>query len=106
MSSCPLGGLPAKTKIVKAAEPFDDFELIRRSQTGDTEAFGALVIKYQTRLFTMIYCMVGDENDAWDLAQEGFVKAWRSIQRFKSHSSFYTWLHRISLREAQCSAAT
>lgn len=98
MSNCPVGILPANT--VKAAEPLDDFELIRRSQTGDTEAFGALVVKYQSRLFTMICCLVGDENDAWDLAQEGFVKAWRSIQRFESRSSFYTWLHRISLNLA------
>jgi RNA polymerase sigma-70 factor, ECF subfamily len=98
MSNCPVGKLPANT--VKAARPPEDFELIRRCQTGDTEAFGALVLKYQTRLFTMICCMVGDENDAWDLAQEGFVKAWRSIQHFESRSSFYTWLHRISLNLA------
>src|ERR1700733_14800276 len=98
MSNCPVGKLSANT--VKAAEPPDDFELIRRSQTGDTEAFGALVVKYQSRLFAMICCMVGDENDAWDLAQEGFVKAWRSIQRFKSCSSFYTWLYRITVNLA------
>jgi RNA polymerase sigma-70 factor, ECF subfamily len=98
MSNCPIGILPENT--VKAAKPPEDFDLIRRSQSGDTEAFGALVIKYQTRLFTMICCMLGDENDAWDLAQEGFLKAWRSIQRFESRSSFYTWLHRISLNLA------
>src|ERR1700722_17570045 len=81
----------AVANTAKASALFDDFALIRRSQAGDTEAFGALVVKYQSRLFTMICRMVGDENDAWDLAQEGFVKAWRSIQRFKSCSSFYTW---------------
>jgi RNA polymerase sigma-70 factor, ECF subfamily len=84
----------------KAADPLEDFALISRSQAGDTEAFGALVVKYQSRLFTMLCSMVGDENDAWDLAQEGFVKAWRSIQGFKSRSSFYTWLYRITVNLA------
>ena len=41
--------------------------------------------------------MVGNENDAWDLAQEGFLRAWRSIHRFEGRSSFYTWLHRITM---------
>jgi RNA polymerase sigma-70 factor (ECF subfamily) len=40
---------------------------------------------------------VGDENDAWDLAQEAFLKAWRSIKRFQGGSSFYTWLYRITM---------
>jgi RNA polymerase sigma-70 factor (ECF subfamily) len=43
----------------------------------------------------MIYGMVQNEQDAWDLAQEGFLKAWKSIHRFKGESSFYTWLYRI-----------
>ncbi len=43
----------------------------------------------------MVYGMVQNEQDAWDLAQEGFLKAWRSIHRFKGQSSFYTWLYRI-----------
>jgi len=45
----------------------------------------------------MIYGMVGNETDAWDLAQEAFLKAWRSIQRFQGRSSFYTWLYRITV---------
>ena len=43
----------------------------------------------------MIYNMVHNEQDAWDLAQESFVKAWKSIKRFRRHSSFYTWIYRI-----------
>ena len=43
----------------------------------------------------MVYGMVQNEQDAWDLAQEGFLKAWKSIHRFKGESSFYTWLYRI-----------
>ena len=43
----------------------------------------------------MIYNMVHNEQDAWDLAQDSFVKAWKSIKRFRGQSSFYTWIYRI-----------
>ena len=56
---------------VKAPQS-EDLELIRRTQAGDTEAFGELVTKYRSKLFAM----VGNESDAWDLAQEGFLRAW------------------------------
>jgi RNA polymerase sigma-70 factor, ECF subfamily len=82
---------------VKASQQFEDLELIHRSQAGDTEAFGELVTKYRTKIFTMIYGIVGNEYDAWDLAQEGFLKAWRSIRRFQGRSSFYTWLCTITI---------
>ena len=82
---------------VKASQQFEDLELIHRSQAGDTEAFGELVTKYRTKIFTMIYGIVGNEYDAWDFAQEGFLKAWRSIRRFQGRSSFYTWLHTITI---------
>ena len=48
----------------------------------------------------MLYGMVRDENDAWDLAQEGFLQAWRSIHRFEGRSSFYTWLYRLTVNLA------
>jgi RNA polymerase sigma-70 factor (ECF subfamily) len=73
----------------------DDIALVRRCQKGDALAFEQLVIKYRSKVFSMIYGMVQNEQDAWDLAQEGFIKAWRSIHRFKGQASFYTWLYRI-----------
>ena len=73
----------------------DDAELVRRCQVGDSSAFNDLVIRYRNKVFTMVYGMVQNEQDAWDLAQEGFLKAWRSIHRFRGQSSFYTWLYRI-----------
>ena len=82
---------------VKASQQFEDRELIHRSQAGDTEAFGELVTKYRTKIFNMVYGIVGNEYDAWDLAQEGFLKAWRSIRRFQGRSSFYTWLCTITV---------
>ena len=87
--------LPEKV-CAKIPQQSEDLELIHRSQAGDTEAFGELVTRYRTKIFNMIYGIVGNENDAWDLAQEGFLKAWRSIHRFQGRSSFYTWLYRIT----------
>ncbi|PYK92272.1 MAG: RNA polymerase subunit sigma [Verrucomicrobia bacterium] len=55
----------------------------------------ATLAQVDARVFAMIYNMVHNEQDAWDLAQESFVKAWKSINRFRRHSSFYTWVYRI-----------
>jgi RNA polymerase sigma-70 factor (ECF subfamily) len=95
MSVCTVE-LPQEVSV-KISQQSEDLELTRRSQAGDTEAFGELVSKYSTKIFTMVYCIVGNENDAWDLAQEGFLKAWRSIHRFEARSSFYTWLYSITM---------
>jgi RNA polymerase sigma-70 factor, ECF subfamily len=95
MSDCVVE-LPQEVSV-KASQRFEDLELARRSQAGDTEAFGELVTKYRAKIFTMVYCMVCNENDAWDLAQEGFLKAWRLIQQFQGRSSFYTWLYSLTV---------
>ena len=72
-----------------------ELDLVKRCQAGQAEAFDELVTRYRTRVFAMIYNMVHNEQDAWDLAQESFIKAWKSIKRFRGHSSFYTWIYRI-----------
>jgi RNA polymerase sigma-70 factor (ECF subfamily) len=87
----------AEKVCAKIPQQAEDLELIHRSQAGNTEAFDELVTKYRTKIFNMIYGIVGNECDAWDLAQEGFLKAWRSIHRFQGRSSFYTWLYRITI---------
>ena len=78
-----------------AVAPADEFQLVARCQAGDTTAFNELVTRYRQRAFAMIYNMVRNDQDAWDLAQDGFLKAWKSIGRFRGQSSFYTWLYRI-----------
>lgn len=89
---------PSNT-VPPAAEPEfagpPDLELVARSQAGDPHAFNELVTRYRSRAFSMTYNMVRNEQDAWDLAQDGFLKAWKSIGRFRGQSSFYTWLYRI-----------
>ena len=86
--------------MTSSLQQFEDLELTRRSQAGDTEAFGELVTKYRAKILAMLYGMVRDENDAWDLAQEGFLQAWRSIHKFEGRSSFYTWLYRLTVNLA------
>jgi len=87
--------LNMETEATLAQVDVSDLELVKRCQAGQTEAFDELVTRYRTRVFAMIYNMVHNEQDAWDLAQESFVKAWKSIKRFRRHSSFYTWVYRI-----------
>ncbi|PYK37499.1 MAG: RNA polymerase subunit sigma [Verrucomicrobia bacterium] len=84
-----------ETEATLAQVDVSDLELVKQCQAGQTEAFDELVSRYRTRVFAMIYNMVHNEQDAWDLAQESFVKAWKSINRFRRHSSFYTWVYRI-----------
>ena len=84
-----------QTEATPAQVDVSELELVRRCQAGQSEAFDELVTRYRTRVFAMIYNMVHNEQDAWDLAQDSFVKAWKSIKRFRRHSSFYTWIYRI-----------
>ncbi len=84
-----------QTETTLAQADVSELDLVKRCQAGDTEAFDELVTRYRTRIFGMIYNMVHSEQDAWDLAQDSFVKAWKSIKRFRGHSSFYTWIYRI-----------
>src|SRR5438128_10920623 len=84
-----------QTEATLAQSDVSELDLVKRCQAGDTEAFDELVTRYRTRVFGMIYNMIHSEQDAWDLAQDSFVKAWKSIKRFRGRSSFYTWLYRI-----------
>src|ERR1700757_357555 len=84
-----------QTEAPLAKVDVSELDLVKRCQAGDTEAFDQLVTRFRTRVFAMIYNMVHNEQDAWDLAQDSFVKAWKSIGRFRGKSSFYTWIYRI-----------
>jgi RNA polymerase sigma-70 factor, ECF subfamily len=84
-----------QTEATLAQVDVSELDLVKQCQAGNTEAFDQLVTRYRTRVFAMIYNMVHNEQDAWDLAQDSFVKAWKSIGRFRSRSSFYTWIYRI-----------
>ncbi len=78
----------------------DDRELVTLSQAGDMQAFSELVTRHRQRAYAMVYQIVRNEQDAWDVAQEGFVKAWKALPRFKNDAGFYTWLYRIMTNTA------
>lgn len=89
---------PEMTQSAAAAEP-DDVALVRRSQEGDSRAFDELVRRYQERIYSTIYHMTSNHEDANDLAQEAFVKAYSALKSFKGDSSFFTWLYRIAVNK-------
>jgi RNA polymerase sigma-70 factor (ECF subfamily) len=78
----------------------DDREAVRRVQAGDTEAFEPLVEKYKRKVFRLAYQVLRDQEEALDVAQEAFVKAFRALPTFKGDSAFYTWLFRITMNVA------
>ncbi len=79
-----------------ASESAEEQELVRRSQSGDLEAFDLLVTQHRGRVYGMVINMVKNEADAWDLSQEVFLKAWKALPRFEARSQFSTWLYRIT----------
>ncbi len=74
----------------------DDAELVRLAQSGDYAAFDALVTRHRGKVYAMIMNMIKNDADAWDLAQDSFIKAWKALPRFENRSKFSTWLFRIS----------
>ncbi len=75
----------------------EDSVLVERCQRGDSTAMETLIVKYQDRLFNVIYKICSDYEDAAELTQETFVKVIEKISSFKGKSSFYTWLFRIAV---------
>ena len=77
-----------------------DAELLRAVLDGDPAAYRGLVEKYQGRVYAMVFGMVRNREDARDITQEAFVKAYRNLKSFRLESSFYTWLYRIAMNLA------
>ena len=77
-----------------------DVELIERTRRGDRAAFQQLVEKYQRRIYAVTYGLLGNREDALDAVQEAFIKAYKSLDKFKGKSGFYTWMYRIATNAA------
>ncbi|HZY30527.1 MAG TPA: sigma-70 family RNA polymerase sigma factor [Candidatus Methylomirabilis sp.] len=76
-------------------ETTDDHELVLRTKRGDRSAFEILVSRYQDRAYNVAYQILRHHEDALDVAQEAFARAYVSIGRFQGKAGFYTWLYRI-----------
>jgi RNA polymerase sigma factor (sigma-70 family) len=81
--------------------PLDETDLIRRAKRGDTHAYEELVHAHQGIAFRTAYVVAGNASDAEDAAQDGFVKAWRALARFRDGAPFRPWLLRIVANEAR-----
>jgi len=89
-----------KTLVVspeRQQEADSDRITVQRVQAGEVAAFDALILKYRERVLGLIYNMTSNREDAADLTQDAFIKAFQSIHRFQAQSSFFTWLYRIAV---------
>lgn len=79
--------------------PEEEVELVKRARGGDLSAYDELVRRYQERIYATVYHMTSNHEDANDLAQEAFIKAYQALKSFKGGSSFYTWVYRIAVNK-------
>src|SRR6266508_4023315 len=89
---------PPASKAAATDAP-EDQKLVKRAQGGDLEAYDELVRRYQERIYATVYHMTANHEDANDLAQEAFIKAFRALRSFKGDSSFFTWVYRIAVNK-------
>jgi RNA polymerase sigma-70 factor (ECF subfamily) len=78
-----------------------DKQLVERVFKGDNHAFDLLVLRYQSRIFSLVGRIINDPADIEDVAQEAFIKAYRALSGFRGDSAFYTWLYRIAINTAK-----
>jgi RNA polymerase sigma-70 factor (ECF subfamily) len=90
-----------KSPVEPASEPkpVDEGKLVDRARRGDLGAYDELVKRYQERIYATIYHITANHEDANDLAQEAFIKAFHALKTFKGGSSFYTWVYRIAVNK-------
>lgn len=96
----PLAKALNKTLVAspeRQQEADSDWTVIQRVQAGSVADFDSLIRKYRERVYAIVYNMTSNREDAADLTQDAFIKAFQSIHRFQGQSSFFTWLYRIAV---------
>jgi len=88
---------PRQTPLVP--DPPDDRRLVALAREGDLSAYDELVRRYQERIYATVYHMTSNHEDANDLAQDSFIKAFQALKSFKGDSSFFTWVYRIAVNK-------
>jgi len=89
--------LPWMVGVVKPLAELDDAALVRAAVTGDREAFDVIVERHRRTVYQVCFRFVNNHEDASDLAQDAFVRAWRGLKNFKGQSALSTWLYRIAV---------
>ncbi len=87
-----IGARPSKTDV----DTLTDAMLVRRCLRGDTSAFDVLVRRYQRQVYSLLYRMLNSADDADDLVQETFIRAYNALRSFRQDASFLTWLYKIA----------
>src|ERR1051325_4029685 len=99
----PTSAPPSAPSVLPAlppeVAPVEDLVLVQNAQRGDVSAYDELVRRYQERIYSTIYHMTANHEDAFDLAQETFIKGFQALRSFKGDSSFYTWVYRIAVNK-------
>lgn len=83
------------------ADISSDLDLVQRVKNGDREAFNLLVLKYQRKVSRLVGRLVRNPDEADDVVQDAFIKAYRALPQFRGDSAFYTWLYRIAVNTAK-----
>ena len=92
--------MPPGDDVPDAGQDLDEGALIERCRAGDVAAFEPLVQKYRQRVWRLAFQVLRDREEAWDCAQDAFVRAFQSLGSFRGQSAFYTWLFRIAMNVA------
>jgi len=99
MNANVLDKAPTPPASQGATDVTEDQKLVKRAQGGNLEAYDELIRRYQERIYATIYHMTANHEDANDLAQETFIKAYQALKSFKGDSSFFTWVYRIAVNK-------
>ena len=99
-------GLPVPGEPAADLDALDDRALVEACLAGRREAFDQIVVRHRRAVYRLCYRFVGNHEDATDLAQESFLKAYRALGSFKGDSAFGTWLHRIAVNLSLNAVAT
>jgi RNA polymerase sigma-70 factor (ECF subfamily) len=83
--------------LLSDPNPVDEYALIDRFQCGEREVFNELIIRYQGRIYSLVYKHIPNPETAKDLCQEIFIKAYQALPSFKRESAFYSWIYRIAI---------
>jgi RNA polymerase sigma-70 factor (ECF subfamily) len=90
---------PVERTDPESPAPEEESALVHRARRGDLRSYDELVKRYQERIYATIYHMTSNHEDANDLAQDSFIKAFQALKSFKGGSTFYTWLYRIAVNK-------
>jgi len=94
-----FGCEPPTARDTRMGTATSDEQIVERALTGDAEAFGEIVRRWERRIFALAYGMLGREEDARDATQETFLAAFRNLRNFRGEAKVSSWLHRIAINQ-------